>query len=92
MALTRLTMTVKMVDGTEHTDIQPILADQVKYSNIRMKHKGWPTPADDPMLYAAVQAWAYLKRTGVYDGTWDSFQEDCAALNVSSGDEVDPTT
>lgn len=91
MAVNRLTVTVEMVDGTVHRDVQPILADQTKYSQIRMKHKGWPAPQDDPMLYAAVQTWACLKRTSHYAGTWDEFQNDCAALNVESGDELDPT-
>lgn len=91
MAVTRLTVTVEMVDGTVHEDVKPILADQTKYSQIRMKHKGWPSPQDDPMLYAAVQSWACLKRTGAYEGSWDQFQNDCAALNIEGADELDPT-
>lgn len=91
MAVQRLTVTVEMVDGTVHEDVKPILADQTKYSQIRMKHKGWPSPQDDPMLYAAVQAWAFLKRTGAYPGSWDDFQTDCASLDIKGSDEVDPT-
>lgn len=88
----RIVTRCEMVDGTVHDDIRPIIADQFAYSKIRMKHKGWPAPTDDIMLYAAVQTWACLKRENKFAGTWESFQNECAAVEVVDfGEDVDPT-
>lgn len=88
----RIVTAVEMTDGTVHDEIRPILADQMAYTNIRMKHKGYPAPSEDPMIYAAVQTWAALRREGHFVGSWDKFQNECAAIEVKSyGEDVDPT-
>lgn len=88
----RIVTRVEMVDGTVHDEVRPILADQMAYTRIRMKHKGYPAPMEDIMLYAAVQTWSALKRTQVYPHGWEQFQNDCAAIEVTNfGEDVDPT-
>ncbi|MBF6085299.1 hypothetical protein IU485_28420 [Nocardia cyriacigeorgica] len=90
MAVTRITVDVAMLDGTEHTGIQTTVADQMLYARTRRTHK-WDSPQDDMLTFINFLAYAALRRLGLFAGSWDQFVEAAAAVSETS-DDVDPTS
>lgn len=89
---------VELADGRV-LEVRIINPDVVRYEETRAR-LGWPTmtvkdgvgslpPVDFSDLF---QAYAALKRTGQYGGTWDSFKDaDCVDLVVEEVGDADPT-
>jgi len=84
-----MTVDVLMVDGTEHKDVQVILADQVGFSETRQRHK-WPSMQDDPMLAGNFMAFLAMKREGLFEGNWKQFTEQTAMVLAEEAGEVNP--
>ena len=84
-------LAVTMSDGTRH-EATAVIADQVLYSTTRHKHK-WPTMTEDPLLFQNFLAYAALKRTGLFDGSWLEFGASAAMVELDEdGDDTeDPT-
>lgn len=85
-----MTVDVLMVDGTEHKDVQIILADQVGFSQTRHRHK-WPSMEQDQLLAVNFMAFLAMKRQGLFEGNWDAFTEQTALVFMEDGEEIDPT-
>ena len=49
--------------------------DRVRWDMTAAKHN-WPSFQDSPFLGMTFLAWAALKRTGDYVGTWEQFRDD----------------
>lgn len=82
---------ILMTDGTRHEGLRAIVADQVLYSSVARKHE-WGSPQEDQLLFQNFLAYAVAKRTGVFAGSWDAFCEQAAAVALTHGDALDPTT
>lgn len=82
---------VEMTDGTIHQDVRAILADQIKYSEVRARHK-WPAMQNDPLRAMAFIAYAAMTRTGLYDAQkgFDDFTNDVAQLEMDESEETAP--
>lgn len=56
--------------------------DRVRWDMTAAKH-GWPSFQDSPFLGMTFLAWAALKRTGEYVGTWEQFRDDdCMDIEI----------
>lgn len=90
MAVNRIVLDVEMMDGTVYEDVKTCLADQALYSRTRKVQK-WDGPQDDPITFLNFLAYAALRREGKYEGDYNQFINDCAAVGDSGSEEVDPT-
>lgn len=90
--MNRLTATVEMNDGTIHENLQINLKDQIRYSDVRVRHK-WPSMEEDPIRFGSFLAYAAMTRLGLYDATkgFDEFVDDALAVDMNTGDALDPT-
>lgn len=91
-SLVRQRITVVLADDRE-LELLSANPDLVRWDITRQKH-GWGSMEDAPMLWATFVAWAAAKRTGVYEGTWDTWaNQDCLSVDfdVEGLEEVDPT-
>lgn len=95
--ITRKIATVELADGQVLT-ARVINPDTLRYEQTAHRN-GWPgmTMVDgvatlgDTARRMTFEAWAALKRTNQYAGSWDQFsQTDCVDLDVSE-EEVNPT-
>ena len=88
----KITLDVEMLDGTIHKDLRIVLADQIRFGDVRARHK-WPSMEDDPIRFGAFLAYAAMCRLGLYDATkgFDEFVDEVASVAGDFGDEVDPT-
>jgi hypothetical protein len=83
-------LTVRMEDGTSY-DVQADNRDLLRWDETATR-KGWPDPAKGPFLWMTFLAWAALKRTKEYGGTWEEFR--AVVIDVDTPDEgerLDPT-
>lgn len=90
MAINRLIVDIEMVDGTVHKDVGTTLADQMLFSKTRKVQK-WDGPTEDPLLFLNFMAYAALRRNGLFEGGFDAFTNQCAAVGQSGDEPVDPT-
>jgi hypothetical protein len=75
---------------TEPFDVETRFIDFRNYERTAFKHK-WPPFSDAPMTWMGFLAWSAAKRTGVYDGTWESFEQNVVHLENIGETPVDPT-
>lgn len=97
MSITRRIATVELADGQVLT-ARIINPDTLRYEQTAHRN-GWPgmTMVDgvatlgDTVRRMTFEAWAALKRTNQYAGSWDQFSQiDCIDVEVSD-EEVNPT-
>lgn len=82
MAL-KVTVTIA---GHDPQDVEVLNPDRIRWDRTRHKHK-WPSFQDAPFLGVSFLAWSAMRRTGLYVGTWEDFEEDC--LNIDYDDDDD---
>lgn len=88
----KLNVRVEMVDGRELT-CQSALRDYVRYEETAKRQKPpWGGISDNPSRWEGFIAWSALKRTGQYDGTWESFLDDAAIVDANAEEPVEPTS
>jgi hypothetical protein len=91
VATIRWDFAVEMQDGTEHA----IAADQRDLSRWEMEPFGTPfnEAQTKPVAFARYLAWSAMRRTKVFKGSWEAFQDECTEVRqdaAQAGDEVDP--
>ena len=95
VVIPRLTLAVRMLDGTEYPDVLITLADRMKLAS-HAQTSGWGTLQSDPDRSLAFLAWHALRRTGAVDGTFSAFVLDCETVTAPEESEDDtgahPTT
>jgi hypothetical protein len=79
-----------MADGRV-LDSTALLPDFMLFEKTAKKH-GWKAaPSENPVLWEAFLAWASLRRTGQYEGTWEAFIDGEAVLvDAKVPESVDP--
>lgn len=80
---TRTYITVELSNGEFHKE-RILAADQLQYEKTA-RANGW-TPQKDQTITNLFMGWHSLKRTGKYDGTFDTFQVDCIDLEAGHTD------
>lgn len=98
--LTRIYISVELIDGTVLEDLRVTIADQARYQRTARVNK-WK---DDPVRQNTFLAWASAERQKLTTMTWEAWAEaveDLDAANVSAAedraydaggdDEADPT-
>ena len=89
----KIMLDVEMLDGTIHENIRTTLKDQIRFGDVRARHK-WPSMEEDPIRFGAFLAYAAMTRLGLYDANkgFDEFVDEVAGVSADFGDEpVDPT-
>lgn len=88
----KVTLDVEMLDGTVHEDVQVILADMIRHSEVAQRHN-WPSIENDPLRGGAFLGYAAMTRQGLYpkDKGFDEFVNDVVMVYADFGDAVDPT-
>lgn len=93
----RRTAAVELADG-RILEVRILNPDRIRYEQTAHRN-GWPgmtvtdgvATLNDTTRRATFEAWAALKRTGQYDGTWEKFYAtDCLDVTIDEED-VDPT-
>lgn len=95
--LKRRNATVELADG-RILEVRVINPDTLRYEQTaarrnweQMTIKDGVATVPDQTIKSTYEVWAALKRTGQYDGDWDTFYKaDCVDFNVEETD-VDPT-
>lgn len=83
----KLSVTVTL-DGVPEPITTPVLnPDRVRWDMAASKH-GWPSFSDAPFLGTTFLAWAAMRRTGDYTGSFEDFR-DRDALDIDSTVEDD---
>lgn len=78
-------VTVTLIDDTRVTE-EIRNPDRVRWDMTAAKH-GWPKFTDAAFLGMTFLAWAALKRTGKYSGTWEEFRDnDCVDIDMTDAD------
>ncbi|AWY04761.1 tail assembly chaperone [Gordonia phage Emperor] len=83
------------LSNSEPIEVETTNPDRVRWDMTAAKHN-WPKFTDAPFLGLTFLAWAALRRTGGYDGTWEQFSEtDCLDIEADDPEagevEPDPT-
>lgn len=87
---TRLNIRI-WLDGTgEPIDVQTRFIDNRNYERTAFKHK-WPPFQESPMTWLGFLAWSAAKRTGQYEGTWETFENEVAHVETVDTETVNPT-
>lgn len=82
-----LFVTVTLKDNPEPIEAEIINPDRVRWDMTAHKHK-WPSFQEAPFLGMTFLAWASLRRTDRYAGTFEQFRdEDCYNLEYEDEDE-----
>lgn len=91
MAIQRIIIDARMLDGTEHTGVIVTTADRMKLAATARRHK-WGTLQDDPDRSITFLAWAALSRNGLYPRDFDTFVNESETITAPDVVDVDPTT
>lgn len=79
------TSVVTLENGEKH-EVTPSNADMCRLEIVGAKEN--ISLKDTPITALTFTAWAYLKRTGTYSGTWAEFRDrDCVELDPQDDDE-----
>lgn len=93
-ALSRKSFAVELDDGTR-LEVTSINKDQIAYERTRARHK-WPMITEGGVSqWWTFLAWAAAKRTGVFTGTYEQFEDQAVDVDCTddddTGEPVDPT-
>jgi len=87
----RLNVRAEMNDGTV-LETRTALKDYVLFETTSKRQKPpWGSISENPSLWEAFVSWAALRRTGQYQGGFESFQNDVDLVDATPQAEVDPT-
>lgn len=95
-SIPKMTVSVRMLNGTEYPDILVVTADRMRLASHAQREK-WGSITEDPDRSVTFLAWAALRRLGQFTGTFSTFiseTETVAAPEPEDEDEldvVDPT-
>lgn len=81
------TSIVTLENGDKH-EVTPSNADMCRLEIVGAKEN--ISLKETPITALTFTAWAYLKRTGAYTGTWAEFRDrDCVELDPQDNDDED---
>ncbi|AVJ48761.1 hypothetical protein SEA_SALLYSPECIAL_13 [Gordonia phage SallySpecial] len=76
--------------AAEPLEVDATNPDRVRWDMTAAKHK-WPAFTEAPFLGLTFLAWAAMRRTGQYTGTFEQFSEtDCVDVTAPEEDEAEP--
>lgn len=83
-------ITVELMDGRTLTG-RMVMRDVSRYEDVAKKQKPpWGTVSENPARWESFVSWAALTRAGAWDGTYEAYVDEVAAIDFDFED-IRPT-
>lgn len=87
--MSNLKVTVTLIGDVEHSPVEIINPDRVRWDITSHKHK-WPDFAAAPFLGTTFLAWAAMRRLQLYSGDFETFRDhECLSVDIIDDDSDD---